>query len=93
MRKTVLDLFFQLSLNVNWKKSNLIPSQHKEWLGIEINTEREQVTFYIPFKKLHEITHECICMVHKMELGLIPVCHVARVTGLCVSEIRTVVLK
>jgi hypothetical protein len=92
-RKMMLNLFFKLGLNVNWEKSDLIPSQWKEWLGMELDTMKERVQFHILSKKLHSIQHECAHLIRKTEAFPVLTYHVARVTGFCVSVTCTIVLR
>lgn len=59
LRHRLLKLLRKLNIFVNWKKSNPLPSQSTEWLGMIIDTSQERVMIRAPQKKLHTVRHEC----------------------------------
>jgi hypothetical protein len=86
-RAQLLDLLRKLGLHVNYEKSNLTPSKHIEYLGMEINTDARP-TFLVPRSRLKKIRHE-ISRTLRMN-ALFPARHLARLAGICVSTLRAI---
>jgi hypothetical protein len=87
-RKLTLDLLLELGLNVNWEKSDLVPAQRKEWLGMEIDATGEHVQFRISAKKLHAIQHECARLVRRADIPPFPL--IKRVVAKLVEQLAEV---
>jgi len=76
-----LSILDQLGWQVNFKKSNLTPSQSKEFLGLLINTTGPP-SFKVPPRKSHALRHDIdrlLCLFRQQ--GQVPVQKLAAVIG------------
>ncbi len=89
---TILQVLDSLSWKVNFKKSDLNPSQAKEFLSLVINT-LSTPTFQVPPQKAHNLRHDInrlLRSAHNQQL--IPVHQLATVVGQGVALTKAILL-
>jgi len=84
-RDSTIYLLQKLGFIINWKKSNLIPSQIIEFLGFQINSE--EMMLYLPQQKVDQIKKECEQI---LNLRSITVRQIARLTGRLSSSMQAI---
>lgn len=88
-RKVFLGTLQKLGWFISIEKSNLLPLQKQEFLGMQINTSTTP-QYQISSKKLHNIKHE-VSRILKIALKeKVPVRTVARIAGKCIAVTKAV---
>ena len=84
----VAQLLVELGFHLNVPKCEIVPSQQRVFLGLELDTSGPQPRIKVPAKKKHALLHEVQRFHRKAEEGPVPKRHLARVIGLMTSVTR-----
>lgn len=88
--RSTLELLDRLGWQVNYEKSDLVPGQVKEFLGLLVNTTGPP-TFRVPPRKSHALRHDIDRLLHQASSGsLVPVRKLAAVVGQGVALTRAI---
>lgn len=88
--RQALELLLKLGWKIRLDKSELEPSQNREFLGMLLDTTGELPVLRVPYKKKRKIRREVKRLIMAAVQGPIPRRRIAQVAGLCNSIARAV---